>query len=246
MAQYDDEFYANRHAKTKYAAETILLKVLGLRPSIASAVDIGCGVGTWLSVLRKHGVEHVQGVDGPWVDHKHLEISALQFRSHDFRVANGDIAFDRRYDLAICLEVAEHIEASKAAAFVKNLTKLSDTVLFSAAIPGQGGVGHINEQWPQYWVELFAENGYVANDSLRGSIWNDDKIPYWYRQNVLLFISAANPLVHSDPSAIDMATHPIVHPVLFAEKINISTREAFVTLLQCLSRAVKRRLTPHG
>ena len=96
-------------------------------------------------------------------------------------------AVTRRYDLAISIEVAEHIEPGNAEEFVRLLTGLSDTVLFSAAIPGQGGTGHVNEQWPEYWAALFRASGYGAMDCLRTKIWDDAQIPFWYRQNCLIF-----------------------------------------------------------
>ena len=69
------------------------------------------------------------------------------------------------------------------------ITGLSDFVLFSAAIPDQGGMGHINEKWPTYWISLFEDRDYVCIDAIRKNIWNDDSIPWWYRQNALLFAS---------------------------------------------------------
>jgi hypothetical protein len=150
-------------------------------------LDVGCGVGTWLSVLRERGVDDIQGVDGAWVDEQHLVIPAASFMRHDL---SQPLSLPRRYDLAISLEVAEHLSATRAAAFVKFLTDSSDAVLFSAAIPHQGGRGHVNEQWPVYWAELFRGHGYGAVDCVRARIWNDSAIPCWYRQNILLFVAA--------------------------------------------------------
>jgi hypothetical protein len=92
-----------------------------------------------------------------------------------------------RFDLAVCLEVAEHLPASSAEAFVKFLTGLAPVVLFSAAIPGQGGTNHINEQFLSYWVKLFSQSGYHPLDVIRPIIWNDERVPFWYRQNIILF-----------------------------------------------------------
>lgn len=92
------------------------------------------------------------------------------------------------FELAQSLEVAEHLYQEYAPNFVKLLTSLSDVVLFSAAIPYQGGVHHVNEQPPAYWAELFAKEGYVCIDCLRERIWEDDSISTWYRQNIMIFV----------------------------------------------------------
>ena len=104
---------------------------------------------------------------------------------------------EERFDLAISLEVAEHLPQTHAAAFVGELTRLAPAVLFSAAIPGQGGLNHVNEQWPDYWAALFEAQGFQPIDTLRWRIWGDDQITWWYKQNLLLFAAddalAANP-----------------------------------------------------
>lgn len=178
--QYTRDFYSTRHERTLYSAETILSLVLGtLSFPVRSAVDVGCGVGSWLAVLHNKGVEDVWGIDGPWVDKGLLKVPQEQFLECDL---SKPISHSRRYDLAISLEVAEHLHPDCAAEFVASLTRLSDCVLFSAAMPFQGGRGHLNEQWPSYWAELFDQHNYKPVDCIRRFIWSDDHIPYWYRQ----------------------------------------------------------------
>ena len=70
-----------------------------------SVVDVGCGVGTWLSVFREHGVEDVRGIDIEGVAGL-LEIPLDQFLAHDL---TRPIEPDRQFDLVVCLEVAEHL-----------------------------------------------------------------------------------------------------------------------------------------
>lgn len=183
---YGHDFYKDRHQKTVYSAKTVLGIVLDVLPPVHSAIDFGCGVGTWLSVLKEKGATEIQGMDGPWVDQDLLEIPKQNFREVDFEKTIGS---DKKYDLAITLEVAEHLREKNAATFVNSLVGASDFVLFSAAIPFQGGKGHINEQWPEYWAEKFADRGYVVLDLVRRKIWNDKEIPFWYRQNILLFVN---------------------------------------------------------
>jgi hypothetical protein len=94
----------------------------------------------------------------------------------------------RRFELVESLEVAEHLPSTVAEGFVAFLASLGSVVLFSAAIPNQGGVHHINEQWPEYWAELFSKHGFIPIDTLRDLIWSSPDVDYWYCQNTLLFV----------------------------------------------------------
>ncbi|HEY1386025.1 MAG TPA: methyltransferase domain-containing protein [Dongiaceae bacterium] len=218
MQAYSQEFYANRYANTVHSAQTILGILLARIPPVHSAVDIGCGVGAWLSVLRDQGLE-VQGVDGPWVDQNLLAIPRDRFKQID--LSSASIALPRRYDLAMSLEVAEHLPPARAGEFVSSLTALSDYVLFSAATPFQGGVNHFNEQWQHYWVDLFSARGYVVHDFIRQRIWNDPKMPFWYRQNILFFSTWQKAsTVSVDVAGADALPMPldVVHPDLFLRR----------------------------
>jgi len=68
------------------------------------------------------------------------------------------------------------------------LVRLGSAVVFSAAVPHQGGEGHVNEQWPDYWIDRFRERGYEFIDCLRRKIWNTEQIEWWYAQNLFLFV----------------------------------------------------------
>lgn len=89
---------------------------------------------------------------------------------------------DRLFDLVMSLEVAEHLDAKYAETFVDSLTNFGPVILFSAAVPFQGGEHHVNEQWPSYWEELFAKKGYVAVDAIRKHIWQNPEVEWWYAQ----------------------------------------------------------------
>ena len=152
----------------------------------SSVVDAGCGLGAWLAVFLENGVSDVVGLDGPWVDRTVLEIDAT-----DFQVAElgRPLALGRRFDLALCLEVAQLLDPSLAEQLVLSLTELSDVVVFSSAIPGQGGLGHVNEQWPRYWANLFAHHSYVAMDPFRLRIWEEPDVKWWFAQNTICLAS---------------------------------------------------------
>jgi hypothetical protein len=150
-----------------------------------SVVDVGCGVATWLRVFEEHGVSDVTGFDGEYVDPNLIEINATNFYAMDL---SSPPEWGRTFDLAVSLEVAEHLPAGAADKFVSFLASLAPSVLFSAAIPGQGGRNHVNEQWPDYWVKRFQKHGFVVLDVIREAIWNNENVEPWYAQNTFLFI----------------------------------------------------------
>ena len=241
MQPYDAEFYKDRHTSTRFAAETILSLVQGAIPEITTAIDIGCGVGTWLSVLREQGTSEVIGIDGEWVNVESLVIPSECFWRRD--LSRDDVHLDKRFDLAISLEVAEHLPADRAQQFVAQLTRLSDFVLFSAAVPGQGGANHINEQWPEYWVELFQQHNYGVFDIIRGHIWSDDAIAVHYRQNILLFVRAERaPDVRIGDDLGGHSPLSVVHPKLFLNKIRALTNPTIGQSAKLLAAAVMRRI----
>jgi hypothetical protein len=126
-----------------------------------------------------------------------------------------------RYDLAINLEAAEHLPARQAAVLIDSLARLSDVILFSAAIPHQEGRNHVNEQWPAYWIELFRQRGYRALDCLRARFWNHPDVRWWYKQNALLMVHEDR--LRQDAQLQELATScpeplSLVHPDLFTEK----------------------------
>lgn len=184
MSEYDSTFDSGRPGALMAAKKIVPLVIDLVNPK--SVVDVGCGTGEFLSVFKEHGVIKVLGVDGEWVNKDLLKIDDEEFKVADLELYGLDIA--EKFDLAVCLEVAEHFPESRAESFVEELVGLAPVVLFSAAVPFQGGVGHVNERWPSYWVELFEKFGYNVVDCLRGKIWFDKSVYLCYRQNLLLFV----------------------------------------------------------
>jgi SAM-dependent methyltransferase len=151
-----------------------------------SVIDVGCGVGNWLKVWQEDvGIENIRGIEGPYLSPALLQIPAKYVHFQDLKQA---FEIEDRFDLAMSLEVAEHLPPGSAEHFVRSLTKLSDVILFSAAIVGQEGTYHVNEQPPEYWAEIFSKYGYVAVDYIRDKIWNDNEIEWWYQQNLLIYV----------------------------------------------------------
>lgn len=185
-----------------------------------SVVDFGCGIGTFLNIFIREGVTDVLGLDGAWVNRTLLNECIPE---NKFKAVNLEtpISLNRKYDLAISLEVAEHLDESKSSVMVENLVHASDLIVFSAAIPYQGGQNHINEQWPTYWLELFSQHGYTMHDILRPLFWNNEDIFFWYKQNMFVLVkegsiaeSVVKKALESSPNTI----YSIVHPDLYQTK----------------------------
>jgi len=206
---YDDAFYTDLDNDVRASAEVVVpLVVDRLHP--ASVLDVGCGRGTWLQVFAGAGVADIFGVDGPHISPSSLEIPTDCFLAHDL---DERLDLGRRFDLAVCLEVGEHLDEQIASTLVASLVAHAPAVLFSAAIPGQGGAGHVNERWPSYWAERFRASGYNAIDLVRPLVWNDDRVAFWYAQNTVLYVDASRP----NPVGVAPVTAPmdLVHPRLY-------------------------------
>jgi SAM-dependent methyltransferase len=245
---YTKSFYEEIRNGSTRSAEVMLPLVLHLLP-VKSVVDVGCGDGSWLGIFRKLGVEEILGIDGEYVDRNILQIPQDRFQAADLTKPFG---LKRVFDLAISLEVAEHLPPESAAAFVASLCSLAPAVLFSAAIPLQGGNHHINEQWPDKWAALFREHGYVAVDFIRKRVWQNEAVEWWYAQNTLLF-AKANLLENNAALKAEFdETNPtqlcMVHPRNYLEVPARVTAPGVKTasrvLLVCLRNAVRKRLRP--
>lgn len=155
-----------------------------------SIIDFGCGIGAWLKSAGDLGVNELHGLDGDWVNQKHLLHPNINLHSVDF---TQPLNLNKRYDLAMSVEVAEHFDEVHAAPFVESLCHASDVIIFGAAVPWQGGEGHVNEQMQSYWQALFNEKGFECIDYFRPKLWQDKTIDWWYRQNTFLYVQKAHP-----------------------------------------------------
>ena len=216
MSSYDKNFFDQIDADARKSAEIIVPLLLELfHPK--SVVDVGCGSGIWLSVFAQNGVGDILGMDSNKLDEKDLAIPKTSFVRCDLTTEFAGQA-GRRFDLATSFEVAEHLPYRCARAFVEGLTQLSDIVAFSAAIPFQGGTGHVNENWPEYWAALFRGHGYCPVDYLRPRLWYSDSVAGWYIQNTLLYLSE-DALGKYFPGHKPDWSRPLsfIHPYLYLE-----------------------------
>lgn len=153
---------------------------------VNSAIDVGCGLGVWIEQLLQMGINDVMAVDAEWFNEDFIKEHVGTNKIVVHNLEEGVFHSGRRFDLAICLEVAEHVTSKHSNNVVETLVDNADTILFSAAIPCQGGQGHVNEQWPTYWREKFNHYGYDFVDVIRPYIWNNANVYQWYKQNTFL------------------------------------------------------------
>lgn len=217
---YGEKFY-QAHMGGSYRSATRYVKHLLKIFKPHSVADIGCGRGEWLKAFRENGVEKVVGFDGTWNSQEKMLDQKIRFFPVDLN--NPIIHQQEKFDLAISLEVAEHLKEASAKNFVNTLTALSDAVMFSAAYTKQGGTNHINEQPHTYWAKMFIEHGYVPYDLFRPAFWGNPDIEFWYQQNTFLYVKTNSELNQTLKNA---GINPIsnigfmdcIHPILYNSK----------------------------
>jgi SAM-dependent methyltransferase len=234
---YSTEFFTSRREKTLASAKPIVEHLWeAVKPK--TVLDVGCATGIWLAEAQKKGAQTIRGIDGPWVPREELEVEAEFFLEHDLSRTNpADVD---SYDFAFCIEVAEHLPPEAADRFIDFLTSHADVILFSAAIPGQGGTGHVNEQPQSYWHRKFSDRKFECFDIVRPEFWNDPAINVIYKQNMLVYARTESALYntlldgqYANSRVTSNFSLDRVHPYLF--ELRITPRKTII-------RRIKRKL----
>ena len=184
---YNDSFFDYIDGGARASAQAFIAHLQPML-GVQSIVDFGSGRGAWLAEWKAAGVEDICGLDGDYVDRDQLAIPVDNFLPVDLTKPQ-DIG--RRFDLAQSLEVGEHLPETAAKTLVASMVAHSDRILFSAAVKGQGGEFHINEQPLAYWQALFAEHGYRPYDCVRPAMAANRAVEPWYRYNAILYVNDA-------------------------------------------------------
>jgi SAM-dependent methyltransferase len=179
---YSPEFYEN-FAEGAASSAAVVVPLLDELIAPRSVLDVGCGAGIWLAEWQRRGTA-IAGIDGAYARDS-LVIPDDIFTAADLTTPGWTL--EHRFDLVMCLEVAEHLPKRAAKQFIEGLCAHSDIIAFSAAVPNQGGIGHLNERWPSWWTRIFAALGYHPYDLIRERIWWNQQVEWWYRQNLIIF-----------------------------------------------------------
>jgi SAM-dependent methyltransferase len=151
-----------------------------------SVWDAGCGTGALLAALRDEGVPQLRGAEFHDAGLRICRRRKLDVEKVDL---TRRVTIPPGTDLVICMEVAEHLPESASDTLVESLTSGPDQLLFSAAVPGQGGHHHINEQAHDYWLEKFGARGFLvdtaATDAIRAR-WRAAGVAPWYSNNAFV------------------------------------------------------------
>lgn len=155
-------------------------------PGAGRFVDVGAGSGAYAAELRRRG--HIV------VAYEYARLGRLIARFQGvhalpFDLAQPIVVEPAGYDLAYSFEVAEHLPPELGDRLVAFLAASAPTVVFTAAPPGQGGSGHVNEQERSYWVERFRNHGMVERQELRDRVAAGfrDARSSWLATNVMVF-----------------------------------------------------------
>ncbi len=239
---YDRAYFVARQQGWTVSAEAVAKVLMPLFP-IRSVVEVGSGTGNLLAAFRAHGVTDVLGLDGPNVPRDLMLLPPEQVQAWDL---DQLAPLPRRFDLACALEVGEHLPEAAATRFVRMLTAAAPVVLFGAAIPGQGGPGHVNEQRQSWWADRFAAEGYVAVDCVRPAIWDVPGVEWYYAQNILVYCRPAQvPAGHRPVTSrlyLDLVAERVVVPLVRGPDSIKGALRGFRRNGAALARAMRRRI----
>jgi SAM-dependent methyltransferase len=210
-----------------------ILDILQTKPE--NVIDVGCGLAQWLKIFKDYGVNKVLGIDGSHVPLDKLNIDKSEFRVCDLRNLSS-LEIGEKFDLLLCLEVAEHLEEAYACQFIQSLISLSDTIIFSAAIPNQTGENHFNEKYPDYWKDIFSKYGYSFLDPFRERFWKNEKVNWWYRQNMFLVVRSELAQNYNFPYNGNF----YIHPRLFELHTSLERRPNYFKVIANFKNLIER------
>jgi hypothetical protein len=177
------------HRLAHEAAPGTISAIRGTSPTVRSLVDVGAGSGAYAAEARRQGLL-ARACEHSLFGRLHARLQGVKSYSLDLG-RTPPSALAGPFDLAYCFEVAEHLPPELGERLVEYLSTLAPVVVFSAAHPGQGGRGHINEQPPEHWIRSFARHGFdldaMSTSVFRERLSQQVGAPDWLLQNTLYF-----------------------------------------------------------
>ncbi len=185
---YKPKFYASVTLRAQTTAE-IVTELISSTFTISSFIDIGCGDGLWSRKMLEKCDNKIKGyaIDLPGVRPKELQQVASDIQFIELNLNSNPYIPERQFDLAFCTEVLEHLEEHAALLLLNSIAANCDLLVFSAAVPGQGGTGHINEHPQEYWDSQLQKRGFRPFDVIRPAII-ELEVPSYYKNNLILYV----------------------------------------------------------
>jgi SAM-dependent methyltransferase len=188
-----DDIYSAKYYQTlvePYARKSVPQMAQSIAETFhpQSVIDIGCGSGALLVALRKLGVRRLLGFDASEAGLDIARARGLDTRKFD--IVTEKLLYSACYDVAVSMETAEHLPASAADRYIELLCSLAPFIIFTAAHPGQGGIGHLNEQPPEYWIALFNAHGFQGLEKTVSNwqpAWHSAGVADFYTNNLMVF-----------------------------------------------------------
>lgn len=185
---YNPLTFRNFHRAAAYSAPAVVRTFKSIYPNAKTFLDVGSGSGAYAAQLARVGLKVValeRSASGrrmaikEGVDCRYFDLSKIP-----------PCVVDGRFDVAYCFEVAEHLPEKLAGSLIDFITNMTSNVVFTAAAPGQIGIGHINCQPKEYWINLFSESGFVYCDDITREMtrsFQKHEVIYWLTHNVMIF-----------------------------------------------------------
>jgi len=208
MTVYDSTFFTAIRPGVQRSAKVVVSHLVDWWYRVddsMSVLDVGCGEGHWAEEFadrtgcRVLGVDSGQGAGSVLGPNEYCELDLAATLAAGEPLPGG-------FDLAVCLEVAEHLPPELSDVLVRELCRAAPVVLFSAAVPGQPGLEHVNCQWQTVWAERFEEAGFYVSQGIAWDLWEDSRVEWWYCQD--MFLAWQPGVLPHDRTKV----HAVIHP----------------------------------